>query len=184
MQKIAKQISKPAFSFIELLVVMAMIGIGLLGITSLATQNIRVQYFNRNQLIAAQLAQEGLELARNLRDNQWKATPSPINLAEIYLPGFTIDYQRISIEYSESDINEDLVNQTPALLINEEGFYNYSYGDETPFRRVLTSECREDEATETEYCLMKCYVSWQAQGQADVYQVEDYFYNWYDHNED
>ena len=71
----------PAFSLIELLVSMAIIGIGLLGISSLAAQNIRVQYFNRNSLISAQLAQEGLELARNLRDNDWKSS-SP-NLPEI-----------------------------------------------------------------------------------------------------
>lgn len=159
---------RPGFSLIELLVAMGMIGIGLLGVASLAAQNVRVQYFNRNSLISSQLAQEGLELARNLRDNDWKSD-SPVtsssSLDNLYYPGFTIDYHG----------NQDVYNtieETPSLSINEYGLYDYTGIAITPFKRFLTSDCQGD------HCRITCYVSWQAQGQTGVYQAESDLYAW------
>ncbi|HPD07941.1 type II secretion system protein [Patescibacteria group bacterium] len=158
----------PAFSLVELLVAIAIIGIGLLGIASLATQNIRVQYFNRNSLISAQLAQEGLELARNLRDNDWKSS-SPItsssSLAGLYGDLFTIDYLGNITEYSQPE-------DVPFLSIDSNGFYSYAPGALTHFQRYLTTECQDN------YCLLTCIVTWQAQGQSVNYEVSDYLYAW------
>ena len=160
----------PAFSLIELLVSMAIIGIGLLGISSLAAQNIRVQYFNRNSLISAQLAQEGLELARNLRDNDWKSS-SPItsssSLEGLYNDLFTIDYLGNISSYSAPQ-------DVPFLNIDNDGFYSYDFvGTSTPFKRYVTSQCQEN------YCLLSCVVAWQAGGQSGNYQVDTYLYAWH-----
>ena len=164
---------KPGFSLIELLVAMGIVGVGLIGVASLAAQNIRVQYFNRNSLISAQLAQEGLELARNRRDNDWKSASAANSLADIYDNHFIIDY---SGTYDPLYTN---ISSTPVLKIDDDGFYSYSGDIETPFRRFLESSCQDDETVGTEYCLIKCYVSWQGQGQSGVYQAEDYIYAWY-----
>ena len=164
---------KAGFSLIELLVAMGMVGIGLIGVASLAAQNIRVQYFNRNSLISSQLAQEGLELARNLRDNDWKSSSPTSSLDELYDYQFIIDYEG---HYSPAGIE---VSSTEPLRINDDGFYSYVGDTITPFRRLLTSECYPDEAVQSDYCLIKCYVSWQGQGQSGVYQAEDYIYAWY-----
>lgn len=166
---------KPAFSLIELLVAMAMVGIGLIGVASLAAQNIRVQYFNRNSLISAQLAQEGLELARNRRDNNWKSASPAGSLADIYDYGFIIDYKPNHYASGFNDITE-----TEQLRIDEDGFYGYEGIIVTPFRRFLTSECNDDPIMNTEYCRITCYVSWQGQGQSGTYQAEDLIYSWYD----
>ena len=159
----------PAFSLIELLVSMAIIGIGLLGISSLAAQNIRVQYFNRNSLISAQLAQEGLELARNLRDNDWKSS-SPItsssSLEGLYNDLFTIDYLGHINTYS-------VPQSVPLLNIDSDGFYSYNPGAPTPFKRYITSQCQDD------YCLLSCVVTWQAEGQSGSYEVNSYLYAWH-----
>ena len=159
----------PAFSLIELLVSMAIIGIGLLGISSLAAQNIRVQYFNRNSLISAQLAQEGLELARNLRDNDWKSS-SPItsssSLEGLYNDLFTIDYLGHINTYS-------VPQSVPLLNIDSDGFYSYNPGTPTPFKRYITSQCQDN------YCLLSCVVAWQAEGQSGSYQVDSYLYAWH-----
>ena len=159
----------PAFSLIELLVSMAIIGIGLLGISSLAAQNIRVQYFNRNSLISAQLAQEGLELARNLRDNDWKSS-SPItsssSLEGLYNDLFTIDYLGHINTYS-------VPQSVPLLNIDSDGFYSYNPGTPTPFKRYITSQCQDN------YCLLSCVVTWQAEGQSGSYEVNSYLYAWH-----
>ncbi len=159
----------PAFSLIELLVSMAIIGIGLLGISSLAAQNIRVQYFNRNSLISAQLAQEGLELARNLRDNDWKSA-SPItsssSLEGLYNDLFTIDYSGHINSYP-------FPQSVPLLNIDSDGFYSYNPGTSTPFKRYITSQCQNN------YCLLSCVVTWQAEGQSGSYEVNSYLYAWH-----
>ena len=160
----------PAFSLIELLVSMAIIGIGLLGISSLAAQNIRVQYFNRNSLISAQLAQEGLELARNLRDNDWKSS-SPItsssSLEGLYNDLFIIDYLGNINTYSGPQ-------SVPFLNIDSDGFYSYSpVGTSTPFKRYVTSQCQDN------YCLLSCVVAWQTEGQSGSYEVNSYLYAWH-----
>lgn len=165
---------KPGFSLIELLVAMAMVGIGLIGVASLAAQNIRVQYFNRNSLISAQLAQEGLEIARNLRDNDWKSSSTSSSLADIYDDAFILDYT------GEYQAAPDNIGGTSFLKIDNDGFYSYSGSIETPFRRLLTSDCHHDSIIGVDYCLIRCFVSWEGQGQSGDYQVEDYLYAWYD----
>lgn len=167
---------KAGFSLIELLVAMAMFGIGLIGVASLAAQNIRVQYFNRNSLISAQLAQEGLEIARNRRDNDWKSSSPAASLDDIYHESFILDY---SGYYDPAYTN---INDTPVLKINSNGFYSYDSNSitETPFRRFLTSTCQTDPVIDADYCLISCFVSWSGQGQSGDYQVEDYIYDWYD----
>jgi len=166
---------KPAFSLIELLVAMAMVGIGLIGVASLAAQNIRVQYFNSNSLISAQLAQEGLELARNRRDNNWKSASPAGSLADNYDHGFIIDYKPNHYASGYNDIAD-----TEPLKINDDGFYSYDGDIVTPFRRFLTSDCTTDDIVGAEYCRITCYVSWQGQGQSGTYQAEDLIYSWYD----
>ncbi|HNW55663.1 MAG TPA: prepilin-type N-terminal cleavage/methylation domain-containing protein [bacterium] len=165
-----KKKMKAAFSLIELLIAMGIIGLGLLGIASLASQNVRVQYYNKNTLISAQLAQEGLELVRNIRDNDWKSDSpisNPDSLENLFLNNFIIDYTGF-IDSAESNIEK-----TPVLTINNNGFYGYGGSINTPFRRLITTSCGSNG-----YCRIKCYISWQGQGQSGNYEIEDYLYAW------
>jgi Tfp pilus assembly protein PilV len=59
------------FSIIEVIAVTLIISIGLVGMLSLTWQSIKVLGINRGNLIASQLAQEGIELVRNTRDTDW-----------------------------------------------------------------------------------------------------------------
>ncbi|HQB51048.1 MAG TPA: prepilin-type N-terminal cleavage/methylation domain-containing protein [bacterium] len=161
---------KAAFSLIELLIAMGMIGLGLLGIASLASQNVRVQYYNKNTLISAQLAQEGLELVRNIRDNDWKSMSpisTPDSLDGLFKDNFIIDYTGF-IEGSDS-----VIANTPFLTIDNDGFYRYGGSQETSFRRLITTSCADKIS-----CRIKCYITWQGQGQSGNYEIEDYLYAW------
>ena len=59
------------FGLIEVTISIYILIMGLLGIMSLLHQSQKAQYANENTLVAAQLAQEGIELVRNVRDNNW-----------------------------------------------------------------------------------------------------------------
>lgn len=61
----------PAFSLLEIMAVVAIVAIALVGTTQLVVQSLRAQNINRSTIIAYQLAQEGVELVRHIRDTNW-----------------------------------------------------------------------------------------------------------------
>lgn len=61
------------FSLIETLFAVLLITTGILATMGLVGNGITVSLDARNQLIAVELAQEGAELARNIRDNNWES---------------------------------------------------------------------------------------------------------------
>lgn len=61
--------TKKGFSIGEVLLSMFVLVIGIMGVMELSTKNIRVLADSRDIIVASQFAQEGVELSRNLRDN-------------------------------------------------------------------------------------------------------------------
>jgi len=66
MYKIKKQ---NGFSLIEVLAAVFVLAIGMLAVVGLQTKTIITSFENRDSIIASGLAQEGVELVRNIRDN-------------------------------------------------------------------------------------------------------------------
>lgn len=56
---------------IEVVVAIAVIVVGLVSIISLVVFNLNVQNYNHDMLIASNLAREGIEVIRSVRDNNW-----------------------------------------------------------------------------------------------------------------
>jgi type II secretory pathway pseudopilin PulG len=57
------------FSILEIVIVIYIITMALIGVMSLTMQNIKAQTIDKNNLIASELAQEGIEIVRSARDN-------------------------------------------------------------------------------------------------------------------
>lgn len=64
-------INKRGFSLLEVMIAIAILLVGVISILSLITSTINVNRLAQNKFIAAMLAQEGLELVHNRRDNNW-----------------------------------------------------------------------------------------------------------------
>lgn len=60
---------KKGFSLIEVLVTLFVLSAGITGVSVLMIGNITTSETSRNQIIASNLAQEGVELVKNLKDN-------------------------------------------------------------------------------------------------------------------
>jgi len=61
------------FTLIEIGMAVAIMAIGVVGIYALVPRITSVASISNNQFIASQLAKEGLEIVRNIRDSNWLA---------------------------------------------------------------------------------------------------------------
>lgn len=65
--------SEKGFSLVEVIVAVGIVSFAFVGIMAIFASNIRVELGNRDRITAAYLAQEGVEVVRQLRDNSWFA---------------------------------------------------------------------------------------------------------------
>ncbi|MFH1822647.1 MAG: prepilin-type N-terminal cleavage/methylation domain-containing protein [Patescibacteria group bacterium] len=168
MKSLEKKYKKNGFSILEVIAAIFIISLGLIGVLSLILQNIQVQYVNRNMLIGTELAQEGIELIRNIRDDNWLAGRdwdnglSPDN----YIIDYTGSISSVSgISEAKLQIRDDL---------GEEGFYWHEATDNNSiFSRLITIT-----TIDTNSSLVSSLVSWSERGRTHQYQTDTILYNW------
>lgn len=69
MQKRDQKKNKKGFSLVEVLISLLVLSMGITSVVAMMAANTKTVIAARDQIIAAQLVQEGIELARNLVDN-------------------------------------------------------------------------------------------------------------------
>lgn len=160
------------FSLVEIVVVLFIISLGLVGILSLIIQNIQSQSYNKSQLVANQLAQEGIELIRRVRDVNWRnGQPYNLNLAEgIYV----MDYDDLLPVGAAA-----APGQMSRLFFDDNGFYYHQSGasetpvPETGFSRLITIQPLVGSAF-----IVRSRVSWEERGRNFRYELETILYDW------
>ncbi|MDA3803025.1 MAG: prepilin-type N-terminal cleavage/methylation domain-containing protein [Patescibacteria group bacterium] len=162
---------KSGFTLIEIIVVLFIISLALLGILSLITQSIRAQNYNKKVIIANQLSQEGIELIRRVRDNNWNnGDPFYTNLAE------AIEERKTYIMDYDDSLPTTLVSADDSKLqVNDSGFFihNIIYEDSAYSREI------EVELIDNYRLRVISSVYWTSMGGEQDYQIEALLYNWY-----
>ena len=160
------------FSLIEVITAIFILTVGIGGSFSLIYQTLSAVYGVRSELEASFLAQEGVEIVKNLRDNAWlesRAATSTSWLANLSQAGgnYEADYssQYLSQAYSSSDY----------LKINSDGYYNSSSGDNTNFTREIS---RTNVSTTTVKVVVT--VNWRTAGKSRSLQVVENITDWYE----
>lgn len=64
--------SEKGFSLIEVIIAVGIISFAFVGIMAVFASNIRMEMANRDRITASYLAQEGVEVIRQIRDNSWR----------------------------------------------------------------------------------------------------------------
>ncbi len=172
MKILEKQI--PWFSIIEILIGIFVFSLGLVSIYALLASSLGVNDYNKNAIIASNLAREQIEIFRNIRDTNYKKLNiwNQINPEESYSTAnffstgsyYTIEnifdttvsfpsvVQDISLGFKEGEENLTGVSmQSYRLCMNSEGIYTYkcSGNISTPFYRYLFIEDLKDELGNT-----------------------------------
>lgn len=173
------------FSLAELMIVLGILTMGLLGIVSLIFQNMQVENLTKNYLVASMLGQEGIELARNIRDENWVNycswlyTGSVTDTAcEIIGAGpnmvgtFSLDHRgRTSVNITPN------VNGEPGtrLYLDSAGFYTHVVSPRTTaFYRLITVT----EDTVNDYALVTSDVMWTGRFGEQHFTINTTLYNW------
>lgn len=161
-------IRKKGFSILEIIASISIITLGLIGILSLIVQNIQVQKVNKNNLIALQLAQEGVELTRRERDNNWlNGNSAFLNITEVD------DSKSFAID-SNGIIDGVLIGDNASRLTTDTGYYLHGGSDISIFRRIVeTTHSSADSSIEVD-----CTVQWTEKNQTFRQTISAVLYDW------
>lgn len=156
------------FTLVEALIAIFIIGVALTGALSIITSQTIVGYFIQNSFIASGLAQEGIEVVRNIRDtdifagNPFGALGSP--------PGPAVGTYRV--EWNSASLMA--LSGNPVLQKDADGMYGYANGgSDTIFRRsILVSYPNADEMR------VIASVSWRERTGQKSLSAEEHLFNW------
>ena len=160
--------SLTGFTLLETLISIFIIATAVVGIFSLITQINVTGLVLSSQLTAAYLAQEGLEITRNIRDSNW------IKIRTID-PTFPWDQGLTGCALGcEADYNDWVLTPfaNQYLKINN-GFFNYDLGEATKFKRKITINPDMDNVLQ-----VSVKVFWEIRGEAHQIIVRENLYNW------
>lgn len=166
--------SEAGFTLVEALVSLVLLTTALVPAFILATDAVRLSTSIRNTLTAANLAQEGVEVVRAMRDANWFAgQPLEKNLANCSSP----DGCRVQWDSK----TPDAIGGNPRLKWDKTtGLYQYSTGDPTLFSRKITVDLVPGPLGATIGLVVKSEVTWTERSVTDVRSivVETHLFDW------
>jgi len=156
---LSKKSKKRGFTLIELMMVVFIVSIGIAGVLNLIAKIFLHSRFTSSKLTAIYLAQEGMEIVRNIRDTNW-------------VEGEKWDQGIVSGDF-EADWDDQSLSSYQGRYLRVNGnFYNYDTGQLTKFKRKITIGKEVDKIS------VWVKVDWVETG--ENYQTEAYgeLYNW------
>ena len=158
------------FTIVEVTIALFLVSIGILSAFAVTQHIIIITETASSRLIAAYLAQEGIEIVRNIRDTNW-------------LRGEPWD-TGIDIGNWEADFDDTALTDThdgDFLNIDGAGFYSYSAGTPTRFTRKITiTRPAPPLPPGITYPPIEVFVlvEWVERGQTHQLTAEGHLYNW------
>lgn len=90
-----KIFSSPGFTIIEVMMAVTVLSVGIMGAVTIINYNISATSNSVNRIMAANLAQDGIELVRDIRDTNWlqgKFDVSGANAWDLGIDGVAYEY--------------------------------------------------------------------------------------------
>lgn len=130
---------KKGFTIVEALVAIFILTTAVTALLTVVTQSVFNSNYIKNKVIAIGLAQEGIELVRNIQDsnllqneyNSFEVFAGSVFQPCVFNEGMCIiDPLSLDIQSCQDQI-------CPEIRISETGYFNYSFGEESPFTRSI-----------------------------------------------
>ncbi|MCX6792615.1 MAG: type II secretion system protein [Candidatus Falkowbacteria bacterium] len=169
---------KEGFTLLEVVVALGLLILIFGSVVSLAILTREAEQASKNNLIAAYLAKEGQDLVRYRRDKNYLDAVSAFNslVAEevnnsVYY--FYIDYTNSIRSASANDV------QSSVPLKYFESFYgNGNDGENTIFKRLVTTTYHEAAGLMPAYIDVKVEVYWKSDTKQDTYTLNSQLSDW------
>jgi len=162
--------NKKGFSLLEVIIAIFVITIGIIGVANLISYSISGVAVAKSQIIAAALAQEGLEIVRNIRDSNWLAGIAWTSGLDTCADGCQVQYNSVGLL---------ALGGNPVLNIDSSGFYLYDVTKpSTLFRRKITITCIGTPCDSAYEIKVVSEVTWSQRGRSFNVNAEDRLYNW------
>lgn len=155
--------NKKGFTIIEVLIAIFVITIGITSSLSLINYSISSAAVGKSQIIAASLAQEGMEIIRNIRDGNWLEDVA-------WNDGLTGCSAGCRVQYNSASLLS--LSGNPVLKVDSNGLYQYSTGTNTLFKRKITIN------SVGLYLKVVSEVTWSERGRDLDISAEDRLYDW------
>ncbi len=151
------------FTLLETIVAIGVIAVSLVSSLTLINNSLVLSSSFQDRLIAANLTAEGIEVVRNIRDNNWLQGLSwNSGLSD---GNYNVSYSSLSlVPYSD----------VPLRLNSSNGIYDYSSeSDQTIFKRIISIT-----NLSTYEMRVVSTVNWQRRNRSYSITVEDHLFNW------
>lgn len=149
------------FTFLEVIIALAILTSGILGVVSLILVTTRSLTFTKDQTIAAHLAQEGVEIVRSIRDTNW-------------ITGEDFNEGLIFGDYCADYLSSVLSSCFNFQLSWDGTGYSHEAGLETAFSRRIHIENGTD-GQGVNFINAQTTVSW---GDSNSISAQDRLYDW------
>jgi len=157
---------RQGFTLMEVIVAVAIIITALISSLALITSSISSIRENKSKIIATGLAQEGLEVVRNIRDNNWLIYKRKAN---DWRDGLSAGNYRVQFN-QESLLS---FSSVPLKINTIDGRYQYSNGNNTIYYRKITIQ-----DIDIDQFKVVAEISWREAGRDSLVSAETRFYNW------
>jgi type II secretory pathway pseudopilin PulG len=159
--------SLTGFTLLEVIIAMFIVTMGVGAVFVLVNQTLNSSGIISSRFIAIYLAQEGIELVREIRDSNFLKINNGAGGAS-WDAGLTNCQAGCEADYNDAN----LIFNNRYLKIDG-GFYNYDLGTDTTFKRKITITTSTADILE-----ISVEASWQEQGRAHQVTVKENLYNW------
>ncbi|MSU60550.1 MAG: prepilin-type N-terminal cleavage/methylation domain-containing protein [Candidatus Staskawiczbacteria bacterium] len=167
------------FTIIELMVAIVVLSFGIMGAYGAFLPFINATYSISHKFTGVYLAQEGLEITRNLRDTNFIKSTKDKNVK--WSDGLLDCQLGCQLDYKTGTQAETLSNRlrvynpSEFLKINEHGLYGYDNGTNTKFKRKVTV----DNQFGADILKVSVVVAWDYNNKPYSFETIGYLYNWY-----
>jgi len=174
------------FSIIEVMVCVTIILVTFTSIYTLINHSMVFHDLAYSKLTASYLAQEGIEIVRNIRDNNYirnennnyiknESNNYILNESNNYIQNESwnvgLNPGNYQVQYNSTRLDDYTGNN---LKIDSSGLYNYSDGETTRYNRMISIDKISDKEIR-----VTSIVKWSNRGINFDIQVEDHLYNWF-----
>ena len=168
---------KRGFTIIEVLIAIFILIVGVVAVFALVNKGLSGTIDLSDKLIAAYLAQEGIEIVKNMRDTNWVQNPPPLG-------GLDWDAGLVAGDWQADYADPVLVAYVPTAFLKFDGnFYNYDLetgtNKKTKFLRKINLAIVFDNVA-ARYLLVTVTVEWYVKGSIkNSFTTRDRLYEWY-----